>query len=126
MELIIGGAYQGKRALAEKLHPEIMWISGESCTMEELIRCQGVDGFQKVIRRELQEGRNPEALAQALIEKNPGIVLISEEVGYGVVPIDAFERSYREAVGRTCTRLASACTRVTRVICGIGTVIKDA
>lgn len=126
MELIIGGAYQGKRALAEKLHPEIAWVSGESCTFEELMECKGLDGFQKVIRRELLEGRNPQQLAEALIERNPEIVLISEEVGYGVVPVDAFERAYREEVGRTCTKLACVCTKVTRVICGIGTVIKDA
>ena len=31
---------------------------------------------------------------------------VSEEVGYGIVPADAFERQYREAVGRVCTELA--------------------
>ena len=49
---------------------------------------------------------------------------VSDEVGYGVVPVDAFRRAYREAVGRTCTKLASFSRKVTRVVCGIGTVIK--
>ena len=59
-------------------------------------------------------------------EGNPDIVVVSQEVGYGVVPMDAFDRKYREAVGRVCTGLASKSKKVTRVVCGIGTVIKDA
>ncbi|MFR1299013.1 MAG: bifunctional adenosylcobinamide kinase/adenosylcobinamide-phosphate guanylyltransferase [Blautia massiliensis (ex Durand et al. 2017)] len=35
------------------------------------------------------------------------MILVSEEVGYGIVPADAFERQYREAVGRVCTALAA-------------------
>ena len=41
------------------------------------------------------------------------------------MPVDAFDRKYREAVGRVCTKLAAYSHKVTRVICGIGTVIKD-
>ena len=64
--------------------------------------------------------------AEDLIRVNPDVILVSDEVGYGVVPIDAFDRAYRETVGRICTKLAGYSHRVTRVVCGIGTVIKDA
>ena len=64
-------------------------------------------------------------LAQKLIDGNPDIIIVSQEVGYGVVPVDAFDRKYREAVGRVCTKLAAYSRKVTRVVCGIGTVIKD-
>ena len=63
-------------------------------------------------------------LAEKLIQCNPGVLLVSDEVGYGVVPMDAFDRAYREAVGRICTKLAAYSDEVTRVVCGIGTVIK--
>ena len=53
------------------------------------------------------------------------IILVSDEVGYGVVPVDAFDRAYRERVGRICTELAAFSQKVTRVICGAGMVIKD-
>ena len=99
--------------LEERDFPEMLWSA------------RGIYGFHKLIRRELKEGRNPMELAEKLIEKNPGVILISDEVGYGVVPVDAFDREYREAVGRTCTRLASFSSRVTRVVCGVGTVIKE-
>jgi adenosylcobinamide kinase/adenosylcobinamide-phosphate guanylyltransferase len=43
----------------------------------------------------------------------------------GVVPMDAWERIWRERVGRTCGKLASQATRVVRMVCGIPTIIKD-
>ena len=72
----------------------------------------------------IHKKRNPAHIGELLLQKNPDAVIVSEEVGYGVVPVDAFEREYREAVGRICTKLAAGSRRVTRVICGIGTVIK--
>ena len=77
------------------------------------------------IRRELEKERDVSELAEQIILKNPDVILVSQEVGYGVVPVDAFDRKYREAVGRVCTKLAACSHKVTRVVCGIGTVIKD-
>ncbi len=47
-----------------------------------------------------------------------------DEIGCGLVPVDAFEREYREAVGRIMTGLTKKAVRADRVICGIGYVIK--
>ena len=54
-----------------------------------------------------ENGKDVSDLAEKIICKNPDIVLVSQEVGYGVVPVDAFDRKYREAVGRVCTKLAA-------------------
>lgn len=126
MEMIIGGAYQGKEAYARRSCPGLSWVEGGQASEEELLAAQGVLGFEKYIEKELSAGRDVAQLADRLWEKNPGVVLVSCEVGYGVVPVDAFQRAYREAVGRVCTALAARSSRVTRVVCGIGTVIKDA
>lgn len=125
MEMIIGGAFQGKTALAEKTYPGISWEKGETLSREALFQAQGIQGFHKFIQKEMKEGREVRDLAKELIQKNPEVILVSDEVGYGVVPVDAFDRAYREAVGRICTELASFSKRVTRVVCGIGTVIKN-
>ena len=106
MEMIIGGAYQGKTEYARKQYPQLRWSDGGSVTEEELMNAQGVTGFQQYIRSELENGKNVSDLAEKIICKNPDIVLVSQEVGYGVVPVDAFDRKYREAVGRVCTKLA--------------------
>ncbi len=125
MEMIIGGAYQGKENYAKKLFPAIKWKKGGELTGEELFSAQGVLGFHEYIRKVLQNGEELSDLADKLAEKNSNVILVSEEVGYGIVPADAFERKYREAVGRVCTALAEKSSKVTRVVCGIGTVIKD-
>ena len=126
MELIIGGSYQGKSAFAQNVYPEIKWLDGRSCSLKEAFSCKGMDHFEIFIKRMLETNGNVDTLAGWLIEKNPEIVLISTEMGYGVVPVNPFDRMYREAVGRVCTELASFSKKVYRVVCGIGTVIKDA
>ena len=125
MEMVIGGACQGKSAWAERNYPSVTWQKGEELDESGLFAAEGVIGFHKFIRKELQQGRDVSGLADRLVEKNPGIILVTDEVGYGVVPMDAFERAYREAVGRVCTSLAAHSSRVTRVVCGIGTVIRE-
>lgn len=124
--MVIGGAYQGKSEYAKKQYPQFDWVDGNSATEEELMSAQGVTDFQQYIRRELKDGKDVSDLAEKIIKNNPDIVLVSQEVGYGVVPVDAFDRKYREAVGRVCTKLAAYSQKVTRVVCGIGMVIKDA
>ena len=125
MKMIIGGAYQGKEAFARASFPELTWTDGREASLEDLFRAEGILNFQDFIRREVSEGREVSGLAEQLISRNPEAVIVCQEVGYGVVPMDRLDREYREAVGRVCTVLASFSTQVTRVICGIGTVIKD-
>jgi len=126
MELIIGGAFQGKSEYAKKHFPKINWVNGKEINEEQLLNARGILGFHEYIKNEMKQGHDVSTLAKKIIEQNPQAVLVSDEVGYGVVPVDAFERAYREAVGRICTELAAYSSRVTRVICGTGMVIKDA
>ena len=56
------------------------------------MNAQGVTGFQQYIRSELENGKDVSDLAEKIICKNPDIVLVSQEVGYGVVPVDAFDQ----------------------------------
>ena len=125
MEMIIGGAYQGKADYAKAQFPDVDWKFGGEITEEELLKAAGVLGFQEYIRKVLKAGEDLTGLAEKLAQQDPDVILVSEEVGYGIVPADAFERQYREAVGRVCTALAAKSSRVTRVVCGIGTVLKD-
>ena len=126
MKMIIGGAFQGKTLLAKKIYPDIDWVNGADADWEMIASAQGILCFHEFIRKEMKNGTDVSELAERLIQVNPQVLLVSDEVGYGVVPIDAFDRAYREAVGRVCTKLAAYSTQVMRVVCGIGTVIKDA
>lgn len=126
MKMIIGGAFQGKTVLVREKYPEISWVNGTEASWDDIKNAQGILGFHEFIRKEMREDKDVSELAENLIKCNPNVILVSDEVGYGVVPMDAFDRAYRETVGRICTKLAAFSCEVTRVVCGIGTVIKHA
>ena len=62
------------------------------------------------------------ALLETLLTKE---VVVCNEVGSGIVPLNARERLAREATGRLCIRLAACATRVVRLVCGVAIVIKE-
>ena len=125
MKLVVGGAFQGKFNFVNKQFPDVKeWLDGYTCSRSEIFACKGMVHFHDFIKRELKEGRSTEGLAEEIIEKNPDIIIVSNELGYGVVPVDPFDRKYREAVGRVCEILAAFSEEVYRVVCGIGTAIK--
>ncbi len=126
MKMVIGGAFQGKTDYASQKFniAEEDWIDGHSCSKHEILHAKGVHHFHEFIRRSLQNGDELESFADELIRKNPDIIIVTNELGCGVVPLDAFERTYRERDGRICGELAAFSDEVDRVICGIGTVIK--
>ena len=59
-----------------------------------------------------------------LEKRGKTVLIICDEVGNGVVPIDGTERAYRECVGRCLIHLAKQADSVERVICGMGQKIK--
>ena len=124
MNMVIGGACQGKRACAKALYPGKTWLDGAVCDREEIFTCEGIYHLEEYIRREMKAGEAMEDFAERLIQKNPELVIVCNEIGYGLVPIDAFERKFREQTGRICTKLAAFSKRVDRVVCGIANTIK--
>lgn len=125
MQLIIGGFGAGQLEYAQEKYPSLVFMDGAACSEEDLYSCEGIYDFQEFVKNYLGKSGDTGSLAEKIIEKNPHIIIVSNEVGYGIVPMDAFERAYREAVGRVCTKLAAASEEVVRVVCGIGTVIKS-
>lgn len=127
MKLVIGGAFQGKRAYAcQAFHIEETDIAdGADCERNAIFRIKMLVHFQEYVRRFIEEADFLKVLPEELIKRNPGVVLVTNELGYGVVPMDAFDRNYRETHGRLCCALAKEAEQVHRVVCGIGTVIKD-
>lgn len=127
MKLILGGAFQGKKEYVME-HLEIskeQIMDGKTASYEAIFTCVCMDHFHEWVRARLNDGITLDGLEEKIMEKNPGLVLITNELGYGVVPVEAFDRMYRETTGRVCTRLAAKSSCVVRVVCGIGTVLKD-
>ena len=120
MKFITGGAYQGKLEYAKKLYPGAEWTDGAGCSLQEILSCGAVDHFHLFVRRWLQEGKTPQELIRAILDKNRDLIIVCDEIGCGLVPTDAFEREYRESVGRICTQLVEYADEVYRVTCGTG------
>jgi adenosyl cobinamide kinase/adenosyl cobinamide phosphate guanylyltransferase len=74
----------------------------------------------------LKEEQDIYTLVDQILAINPEIVIIVDELGCGIVPMNPYDRRYREQTGRICCKLAREAEEVHRVICGIGTVIKYA
>lgn len=72
---------------------------------------------------ELQSlGLAPDAETLALLCRKQ--VIICDEVGCGLVPMDAAQRQVREDTGRLCIALAAHAQTVVRVVCGVANVIR--
>ena len=80
--------------------------------------------FHLWIRELIAQGKDAEAEAEQYFAAHPNAILIADEVGNGIVPLDPFEREYRERLGRILIRAAELSEQVVRVICGIGQRIK--
>lgn len=137
MKVIIGGACQGKLAFAKREYQAADgWVDGQVCKLEEIEVCRGIYHFHEYVRRlmdDRKEGlwfsadqsilgieQHAERFADLLYEKNPDILIVSNELGCGIVPMEKRDRLWREACGRVCIALAARADEVVRVVCGVG------
>lgn len=120
--LIVGGAYQGKQALAKQLFglEDTDFACGETCTPTELCMAKALNGLHRYIRRQLHDGECTDGLLEQLTNK----IIICDEIGCGVVPFERAQDDWRETTGRLCCDLAARAELVIRVHAGIGQAIK--
>jgi adenosylcobinamide kinase/adenosylcobinamide-phosphate guanylyltransferase len=64
-------------------------------------------------------------IAAAVAAATGPLVLVSNEIGLGVVPLGAETRSFVDALGRLNQQAALACERVTLMAAGLPLVLKD-
>ena len=114
MKLIIGGAYQGKLTWAVErfgLTPDA--LCDLACGFQPGKRCYY--HLEALTRAE-------EAVPVDLFPEDA--VVISREVGSGVVPMDAAERAWRERHGALLQHLAQRSETVIRIFCGLPQQLK--
>ena len=124
MILVTGGCFQGKTEYAlEKFQiSRDEAADGRTCPLHMIYTTKLLYHFHEYIRRLIKEEQ--ELSVEELLQKNPEICIVTNELGYGVVPIEPFDRKWREKTGRICTELAAKADSVTRVVCGIGILLK--
>ena len=125
MIVIVGGTAQGKLARARALCGEdARVLDGETAALADLAGADILDRFHLLVRREAAAGADGEDLARRVLKANPRLTVVADEVGLGVVPMDPFERAWREAAGRALCVLAERAERVERVCAGLALRLK--
>ena len=104
---------------------DVRRLSGKQPTERQTVSSQViVNHLHRYIREQLRQGTDPEKKIEDFREEHPDCILICDEIGNGIVPMEAEERIYRERTGRILERLAAQADEVVRVVCGIGQRIK--
>lgn len=114
--LLIGGAFQGKLKRFRELGFEKTTITERDAAVYKL---------NEAIEKLLREGSDPEQWVEENILCKESFLVACDEVGCGIVPMDRFQREYREAVGRACCRIARKADVVERVYASLPMVIRD-
>lgn len=122
MNLVFGGAYQGKReyAAAQFGVHEI-----ETCPLGvPAFSAPGTAGLENFSLYCVDQKLDSVQWLQERESLWQDKTLICQDISGGVVPIDPRERAWREENGRMLKFLAARAGHVARVFCGIGQVIR--
>ncbi|MBQ4419658.1 MAG: bifunctional adenosylcobinamide kinase/adenosylcobinamide-phosphate guanylyltransferase [Synergistaceae bacterium] len=153
MHLIIGGQHMGKRAFAESLYKDLKFLDlGEPDNLENLLnnfayikeeelcgknllsknnfahikeeedfKFNAAFNIHLAVRNLLERGQD--ALSLFNLIKNFKVI-ICDEIGAGVVPLDKFERRWRDETGLLYQALVREADRVDRVWAGLALRLK--
>lgn len=120
MKLYIGGLGHGQALLAEKE----TGLKPETCSEEMALQAKAIDSFEEIIKEIVKKDGDAQEFAKKLLLENPDVVVVSNEIGFGIHPLERIDRRWREQTGRALCILAEGAESVTRVYCGIGQKIK--
>ncbi|MBD5543926.1 MAG: hypothetical protein HDR01_06745 [Lachnospiraceae bacterium] len=127
MKLVIGGTAQGKLEyvlLKYDLQKNNVWDGVLPNDIERKEKFVIINHFHQWVKSRMISGGCPEDEIMSFLDCNEDCIIICDEIGNGIVPIDPFEREYRERMGRILVQLAKRAVEVERIICGIGQKIK--
>ena len=123
MILITGGAYQGKTAYV-KAHFQYEITDGAVCPLDAANSAAILTNYHILIRRLTESGMDAESFTRDFCSENPDCIVLINEIGSGIIPMEKQERIWRDTVGRAGCILAENADSVIRLICGIPTAIK--
>lgn len=127
MYLITGGAYQGKTDYTVSTFriDERNIADGKTVVIEEINKFLCIKNFHILVKRMIKAGKTSEEMKIIVDSLDENTIIITDEIGNGIVPINRFERNWREQTGRLCCYIASISRKVIRLSGGIPIIIKD-
>ena len=124
MELIIGGAYQGKTQYAKGKY---------NLTEADIHICDSVEiDFSKKCVADLEKfsfvcvKNNMDSVEyfKQHSERWKNSIIICQDIFCGVVPMGAENRKWRQETGRLCQYISKEAETVTRIFCGLEQKLK--
>lgn len=109
MILIIGGMAQGKTVYAKEHYHEAD---------------KHIFYLNEFLREHFENGTAYDMALKKILKADASLIIITDEIGSGIVPVEKKEREFRDLVGKVQVKLARKADEVIRVICGIGMKIK--
>ena len=120
MHLIIGGKYMGKLAYARMLYGENVSVCDLAVEEpESMFTARLSANLQDGTRSILKRGERIIDFFEANLSRIDDKILIGDEIGSGIVPMDPFERLWRDETGFLYQFLAARAELVDRVWAGI-------
>ena len=108
MEVYIGGRAQGKLAFVREKYPQKTKIAdGKYAAQEECLRAEIIDHFHLYLGRFGADAAAALCSAERICGENPEVIIICDEIGCGIVPLEKSDRVVERA------------EHVERLICGI-------
>ena len=135
-ELIIGGMAQGKREYCQQKHPEAMVLENMEKAFDEDGMYLGQEvpeqtviwnRYHETVKEWMSLGLEPEEIwtrTSAWMKAHHEWVIISDEIGNGIVPMESGQRHWREETGRLLCKIAREADCVERICCGLPIRIK--
>jgi hypothetical protein len=128
MELIFGGAYQGRLEYAKSEYnltdEDIFFCSDDRAEID--ISKPAVYCIEKFLLACIRAGLDPAEEFADIYDALADKIVICTDISQGIVPVDRELRMWREAAGRAMVRMAKDAQTVTRVFAGLPLALKQA
>ncbi len=125
MHLILGGRYMGKKIYAEKLYGKFDNVYDLSIQELENVKNSGlIINLHIGIKNLLMKNINAFDFFKARIKFLRQYVITGDEISGGIIPVDKFERQWRDETGKIYQFLANEAEIVDRVFAGLAIRLK--
>ena len=121
MIFIFGGRCQGKLQFAKQKFGENLSVCClKENKIESIASFDIITNIEETVKMLLKEGQKPSEFFKKNIDVFENKIIIGNEIGCGIVPVDEFEREWRDETGWVYQLLSKNSKEVYRVWCGIG------
>ncbi|MGG7077508.1 bifunctional adenosylcobinamide kinase/adenosylcobinamide-phosphate guanylyltransferase [Clostridium sardiniense] len=125
MILVFGGAYNGKLAYVKEKYnldeEDIFYCNSDNINLEKKVIC----GFHIFVRNMILENKSPLEYIKSNMDKLKDKIIITDDIGLGIVPIEKTDRIWRDEHGKSIQYISSKSKKVIRIFLGIEKVLKD-